>query len=280
MFRNFEHHEQIAGRTAVRPRLPFLRQTKLRSIVDAGRDVDFQLALPALIAFAVAFLARTANHLASAVALRAGAADRKERLLINHFAAAPADRTGYQAVFGLCAFSVAAGAFVETGDLNIRGKTAHRVFKSNLEIVADIFAALCARAPLAGAAKHVGEAEHVAQNIAQVGKSAAVESARRGNALMAEAVISGALLRIAQNAIGFVGFLELVFRRVVARVQIRMELARELLVGAFQRCVLASPLNAEDLVIIAFRYAHFDVGWTATFTIAGRNIRPLKLYPR
>ena len=98
--------------------------------------------------------------------------------------------------------------------------------------------------------------------------------------LVAVPVIRCALVRIAQDAVGFVGFLEFVFGGVIAGIQVRVELARNFLVCALERLLIACPVDAEDFVVIAFRHAHFEEGWTATFTIAGRSSLPLKLYPR
>ena len=180
MLGDLQNHVQIAGRAAVRARLAFLRQTKLRAVVDARRNVDLQLALAPQIAVALAFLAGTAHDLAAAAALRAGPAHGKKRLLINHLAAAAAGGTGDQAVIRLRAFAVAAAALFEARHLNVDGQSAHRIFEPDFEIVADVFAALRAVAPLPrSAAEHVGEPEHVAQNIAQIGESRAVESPRR-----------------------------------------------------------------------------------------------------
>ena len=128
--------------------LAFLREAQLRAVVDAGRNVDLQLALAAQIAFAAALLAGTADDLAAPAALRAGAAHGKKRLLVNHFAAAAADGAGDQAVFGLGAFAFAAPALFQARNLNVDGQAAHGVFEADLQVVADIFAALGAGAPL------------------------------------------------------------------------------------------------------------------------------------
>ena len=138
--------------------------------------------------------------------------------------------------------------------------------KADFEIVAHVFAALRAVAALARSAEHVGESEHVAENIAEIGEARAVETLRRRalHALMSEAIVGGAFLRIAQDAVCFVGFLELVFGRVIAGIQVGMVLAREFLVCALQPLVIAGPLDSQDFVVIAFGRAHFDEGWTAT----------------
>ena len=94
---------------------------------------------------------------------------------------------------------------------------------------------------------------------------------------MAEPVIRGALLRIAQNAVSLRGFFEFFFGAVVAGIPVGMILQRELPVCAFQYLVVAVPVHAENFIVIAFRHAHLDAGWTATLTIAGRSMPALKI---
>jgi hypothetical protein len=274
---------QIARGTAVHAGLALLRQAKLRAVVDAGRNIDFQFALPPQIAFALALLAGTANDLPSSAALRAASAHRQERLLVNHFAAAAAGGARRQSVFRFRAFTMAAPAFFKTRHLNIGAEAAHGIFESDFEVVTQILSTLRAIAALArSAAEHIGEAENIAQDVAKIGEPRAVESAarRRGNTLVPEAIISRALLRITQHAIRFGGFLEPFLRAVIAGIAIRMVLQSELPVRRFERLIVASALDTEHLVVIALGQAHFDAGSTATFTIAGRSKRPLKLYPR
>ena len=147
--------------------------------------------------------------------------------MIDYFAAAAADRTCRESVIGLGAFSVAAPALLEARNLDIYGETLHRVLESDFEIVANIVATLGAIAALARSAEHVREPENVAQDVAQIRESCAVEPGSAGgcrDALMAETVVSGALLPIAQDAIGFRRLFELLFRGVISRIPIRMKL--------------------------------------------------------
>ena len=58
---------------------------------------------------------------------------------------------------------------------------------------------------------------------------------------MAEAIVRGALLRIAQNAIGFGGFFEFFLGCVIAGIAIGMILHRELAIGGLQRPDRRSP---------------------------------------
>ena len=198
---------------------------------------------------------------------------------------------------GSAPFALAAAAFFQARNLDVDGQAAHGVFEIDLQVVANIVAALRARAALLGspaAAEHVAESEHVAQDVGQVGEAGGgIESIAggRGHALMAEAVIGGAFLGVAQDAIRFGGFLEFLFGFVVARIAVGMKFQRELAVGAFEDRFVAVAADAEDFVIVAFGHAQcFTFSWltaltlylsepgsTATFTMAGRSRRPLKL---
>ena len=89
----------------------------------------------------------------------------------------------------------------------------------------------------AAAAEHVAESEYVAQDVGQVGEAGGgIESiaGRGGHALMAEAVVGGALLRIAQDAIGFGGFLEFLFGFVIAGIAVGMKFERKLAIGRLE----------------------------------------------
>ena len=71
---------------------------------------------------------------------------------------------------------------------------------------------------------------------------------------MAEAVIGGALLRIFQDLVGFVDFLELHFRGKVAAVPVGVKLHGEFPEGALQLLVVAPLCDAEHIIEIAFRH--------------------------
>ena len=84
---------------------------------------------------------------------------------------------------------------------------------------------------------------------------------------MAESVVEAALFGIGEDRVRLGGLLELLLGRGVVRIAVRMELHRQLPVGALDLAVGRGARDAEDLVVIAL--AH-DV---ATFTIAGLSNR-------
>ena len=73
---------------------------------------------------------------------------------------------------------------------------------------------------------------------------------------MAEAIVGGALLRVAQDAVRFGGFLEFFLGLVIAGIAIGMVLQRQLAVGGLERRLVAIAGDAENFVIIAFGHVH------------------------
>src|SRR5690606_27571280 len=117
-----------------------------------------------------------------------------------------------------------------------------RLFERDFHVVAQIGAALAATGRTALAAT----AHHVAEDVLEdVGETAAAEAAcpRAGALLecgMAEPVIGGAALRILQHVVGFADFAEALFGARIARIAIRMELHRELPIGALELLLVRS----------------------------------------
>ena len=101
-------------------------------------------------------------------------------------------------------------AYFRAGYLDLRSHPEHGVFKTDFQIVADIFAALqrgCAACcPIV--AEQIAEAEEVTQNVVQVETRGIEALACALHSLMAVPVIRGAFLRIAQNAVRLCRFLE------------------------------------------------------------------------
>ena len=178
-----------------------------------GRDVDFELALPAQVAFALALLARTADDLAAPAALGAGAAHGEKRLLVDHLAASAAGGAGDQTVVRLGTLALAAAAFFQARYLDVGGQAAQRVLEADLQIVADVLAALRPTAALAREPPNTSPNPNTSLRMSpRSGKPAPSKPpslGRAGDALVAETVVRRALLRIGKDAIGLRGFLEL-----------------------------------------------------------------------
>ena len=163
-------------------------------------------------------------------------------MLVQNLTAAIADRASHEAAIRLGAGSMAFATGFHPGNLQIGGKTAHRIFKRDFEIVANILATLHTRAAAAAAAESVAETENVAQDIPEIRENGFVKSGRSTRSvdrLMTIAVVRRPLLRITQDAIRLGRFLELLFRFPVARVAVRMVLERQLAIGTLERLLIA-----------------------------------------
>ena len=85
---------------------------------------------------------------------------------------------------------------------------------------------------------------------------------------VAEAIVAGALVAVAEDGVGLGRFLELLLGLLVALVAIGVELQRQLAVRALDLLVGCRAGDLEDLVVVALAHDAF-----ATFTSAGRSRR-------
>ncbi len=107
-------------------------------------------------------------------------------------------------------------------------------------------------------------AEKAAEDVPQVAEvEAPVESAAEApgaevgvNARMAVLVVPGLLVRVGEDLIGLVDLLELLLRRLVPRIQVRVILPGHFFIGLFDLILRGSPGNPQDLVVIAFLFCH------------------------
>ncbi len=143
--------------------------------------------------------------------------------------------------------------------MQIGGKAAHRILKANLEIVANVFAALRAGAAAATAlSEDIAEPKEIAQNVAEIGESRFIEAGqpRLRSRPDGRTVIGGAFLRIAQDSVGFRRFFEFFFGFAIVRIPVGMVLQRELAIGTLQRLLVAIARDAQNFIIIAFCDTH------------------------
>ena len=96
-------------------------------------------------------------------------------------------------------------AFVHAGNADLGLDAVRRLLERDLQVVAQVRAAIDGRAPAAPAAEDV--AENVAEDVAESGRTA--RAALRVDAGMAELVVGGALVGVVEHLVGFLGLLEL-----------------------------------------------------------------------
>src|SRR5262249_53667534 len=153
---DLHHHVEVAGGAAVDAGLAAARQADAVTVVDPRGDFHRQRLVLLDAAAAAAGGAGVGDHLAGAVALGAGLLDRETPLLHAHLALALAGGAGGGLGAGLGAAALAGAAFLEGGHADAGLGAARRVFQRDLEVVAQVGAAVDAGA-LAAAAEDVAE---------------------------------------------------------------------------------------------------------------------------
>src|SRR5262249_53631981 len=188
---------------------------------NAGRDLRGDLALASDASGAPARLARPRDHLAAAVARRARARDGEKPLLEAQLARAAALAAHFRSAARRRPRSPARLAGFFARDLDRRFRACVRLFKRDIEVEAQIGAAL--RAAAAAAAEHVPEPEEIAEaaeDVLEAGECVWIEAPRAhpADAGVTVPVVRRALLRIAQHGVGLGRFLEPLFRLWIAGV--------------------------------------------------------------
>src|SRR5262249_40284396 len=149
-------------------------------------------------------------------------------------------------------------ATLECRDTDFGFRAACSVFERDLQVVAQIGAAVDVGACAAPAT------EDLAENIAERIGEAATEPARAGGRGMIypggpEAIVCRAPVGITQDLVSFLGFLETLFRLGIVRIAIRMVLHGEFAVCLLEVVFRAIPLQPEDLVVVALSHAQSSV---------------------
>jgi hypothetical protein len=186
--------------------------------------------------------AQIANHLAHSLALRAGASDREEPLLVAQLAAPPAGGATDGPASLLGAASLTARARLPAWNLDLGLHARCGLFQADGQVVAQVNPPGGAPARAARAAEDVAESEQVTEDILEVREDGGGEIWRpaRGAAdgRVAVAVVHGALLRVGQHAVGLGDFLEFLLSLFLAfGVTVGMVLHGEATVGALDLLV-------------------------------------------
>src|SRR5688572_20826334 len=275
MVLHVDDHIQVARLTARPATFALASEPQTLAGGDAGRHANGELPLLDLPARALARGARLGDDTARSAALAAGARDGEETLLVAQLPATVALRAGRR-LRPRCRAAARTGvARLLPRDLDSRLGALGRFVEGNLEVVAQVGAALDTAAPVA-AAKDVAKAEDVAEaaeDVLEAGEDVRIEAAGRGTAEsgVAVTIIEVPFVGVGQDGVGLRRLLEFLLGRVVARIPVGVVLQRELAVGALDLPFAGRPRDPEHVVIIAF--AHGGHGRFATLTMAGRSSR-------
>src|SRR6516165_9473305 len=239
-----QEYVEITGRPAAHAGFALAGEPDAGAILDPRRNIHRQRALPGDAPRTGARCAWRVDRLAAAVTIRAGAFEREKALGVTHPAVAAAHRTSLRLGPGFAAGAGTGFAGHRGWNADLRSFAVEGLLEGNLHVVTQIGAALAAAgAPAAG-----GHAENAFKQIgkggaeigAEPGWTAAHSMLERG---MAKTVVSGALVRIFQDLIGLVDFLEAMFGPLVAGIAIRMELHRMLAKGGLDLAVTGTALD-------------------------------------
>ncbi|MCG3146785.1 MAG: hypothetical protein PCFJNLEI_00219 [Verrucomicrobiae bacterium] len=297
MFFDTDDNVEITVRAATDAGFAVTGTAEAGAVVNAGRDFDFDFAALLGAAFAAAFFAGVADHLAGAIAARTGRGDGEKPTRVGDLAAPVAGGTG----FGLAAGSAAAPVAFFAGVENVKGDFFFDAFggflEFDFEVVPEIVAAAGGGAFAATTAESLFEdvlkdaatatTEDGFKDVARVVEAAAAAATATGSRAAAagrkrgvtEAVVGGAFLRVGEGFVGFAEFLEFFLSSVIAGIFVGMIFDGELAVGFLDVLRCRAALDAEHFVVIAFG-AHAGVGEPAaagdpllTTTRAGRRSR-------
>ncbi len=246
---------EIAGRAAAHAGLALTGEANARAILNASGNVHFERSLAREAAGAAASGTRRFDYRAATLAGGTGTLDGKETLCMTNAAGARAcaalDRFGTRLRAG--AGAGLAGHVGRKADLC--GLAAIRFVERNFQIIAQIGAALAARA--AAAAAH---AEQIVEDVGKGRSEIAAEAVRMriaGGAIesgVPKAIIGCAFLFVLKDVVGFVDLLELLLAALIAGIAVRVPLHGELAVGGLDLFVAAAARNAQDFVVIALRH--------------------------
>src|SRR5208282_3329907 len=278
---HFQHDIQIAGRPAVRPRFAFALHAQPCSGVHAGRDAQLDVVLAFHAPLAAAFEAAFLDDLTRALAIRACAVHGEKSLLVDQLAAPAARLAIHNAGALFRAGAVARFAVLHARHTNLGGDAHGRFVEGQRHVITQVVATLHAAAPATTAtrgAKEILETEKVAENIVEVLEDGAVKSALRARARqarMAVSIVNLALLRVAEDAVGFRGFAEIVFGHfLVIRVAVGMPLHRGFAISGLDLVDRSCLRQAQNFVIVSLLSAGhaLSLGRLSTLTVYGYQI--------
>jgi hypothetical protein len=92
-------------------------------------------------------------------------------------------------------------------------------------------------------------------------------------------VVGGALLRVGQDLVGFLGFLELLLGLGIVRIAVRMVLHGQLAVGLLDLVVRGVAVDAEDFVVVALFAMAFVIRLLSAKAESRRRTAPASTRP-
>src|SRR5581483_2879520 len=253
---------EVAVGAAVPARLALALEPDARAVLRPGRHLDLVALRRALAPRAAAVAARLLDDDAVAAAARAGLGQREQAVAVGDDARAVALRAGDRPRPGLRAGAAADVAGRLRLDRHPHGDALERVVEREAHARLEVGAALRPRPRRAAAAAAAEDAAQPAEQVGQVAEvdvldanvlEAAEGPGARPHPGGAEAVVLPALLGVGEQVVRRLDVLEPLFGLLVARVAVRVVLARELAVRLLDLVVGRRPCDAERGVRILHR---------------------------
>jgi hypothetical protein len=247
---------------AVQADLTFAAQADAIVMIDARGNLYRQRLLLLDASSAAAGRARLGNDLAGAVALRTGLLDREKSLRHANLALSVAGRTGLGLRARLGPRPVAGRAILHRRNAYLCLGSARGFLERELEVVAQVGAAINAVAATAPAAPAENFAEDIAKSIGKpaealgtrTARPRGAETGRRIDAGMAVLVVRRAFPRVAKDLVRLLGFLEFIFGALVG-IAIRMVFHREPPIRLLDVVFGRVAIDTERRVIVPLSHA-------------------------
>jgi hypothetical protein len=232
---------QIAGRPAISASLTLAAQADPISGINAGGDLDGQLAGATHPPLAEAGVAGVLDNGAVPTAAGTGLLELEEALGNPDLPGAAARITGGGRTALGSATTVAGLALGQLGNFDFRGVAEHGLIQIELQLEAQVRAAelLGAGIPTAtSAAEDVPEyvAENIAESVATAESATTATAARGLDTRVSVLIVRRPLLGIGQNLTRFLGFLEAFFRIFVIGIAVGVKLHCKSAVGLLDLC--------------------------------------------
>ncbi len=236
---------EVAGRSAVHAGLALAGEANAIALVHAGRNLDREGLVALDAPGAAARGAGVGHHLARAVAGRARLLDREEALREAHRARAVAGLACLRLRAGFRAGPAARVAGLHRRDADLGLGAARRLLERDLEVVAQVRAAIDRRAAARAAAEDV--AEDVAERVgeaAEAGRFPRAHAHVRMHARVPVGVVGAPLVRVGQDLVGFLRLLELLLAVLAVRIAVGVVLHRKLAISLLDLVLGGVPVDA------------------------------------
>ena len=247
---------EVACRPAKLADFPRSREPDAGSVLDSGGNLCVNGTLAQDSAFALALGARIGNHIARALAGRAGTSDAEEALLIPDLPPAIAG-TARGCPFsrgGTRTLTILAGLVAADCDFLLHPEECLLKFEG--QVFAEIGTALHSAAAASATAEGIAKTKEFPEDVAEILEHTGIESgALRSCAAesgVAIAIVDGSFFRVGENRVSFADFFEPLLRVRIIGIAVGVVLERKLAIRALEFDLSDRAGDAQNLVIVSF----------------------------